>query len=77
MARPKSKNSKAVNINMEISVAQKLEEYCNETGLSKTVAIERILEKFFEENNKELLDAMPPCGLKQIKKPLNQTWNYE
>lgn len=49
MARPKTKNSKAVNIQMEISVAQQLELYCKETGLSKTVAIERILKQFFEQ----------------------------
>ena len=53
MARPKSKESKAVNINMDVTVLQDLEKYCEETGLTKTVAIERILKQFFENQNKE------------------------
>ncbi len=52
MARPKVKDSKVLNINLEISVAQKLEDYCKETGLSKTVAVERILNQFFESKKK-------------------------
>lgn len=48
MARPKSKNSKSVNINMDVEVLELLEAYCKETGLAKTVAIERILKQFFE-----------------------------
>ena len=53
MARPKSKESKAVNINMDVTVLQELEKYCEETGLAKTVAIERILKQFFEARIKE------------------------
>lgn len=49
MARPKVKEFKAVNIKMELSVATQLEAYCHETGLSKTVAIERILKEFFDQ----------------------------
>jgi len=48
MARPKSKDSKPVNINMDVEVLALLEAYCKETGLTKTVAIERILKQFFE-----------------------------
>lgn len=50
MARPKMKESKAVNINMDIAVLEKLEKYCEETGLTKTVAIERILKQYLEKN---------------------------
>ncbi len=53
MARPKTKESKAVNINMDIKVLQKLEKYCEATGLSKTVAIERILNAFLSKQNGE------------------------
>ena len=53
MARPKSKESKAVNINMDITILQELEKYCEETGLTKTVAIERILKQYFEKQNTE------------------------
>lgn len=49
MARPKTKESKAVNINMDVKVLQKLEAYCESTGLSKTVAIERILEQYLDK----------------------------
>ena len=52
MARPKTKDSKAVNIMMDVKVLQKLEEYCAETGLSKTVAIERILDSFLSSQNR-------------------------
>ena len=53
MARPKCKDSKAVNINMDVSVLARLEQYCEETGLPKTTAIERILKQHFEEMDKE------------------------
>ena len=53
MARPKSKDSKAVNINMDVAILERLEKYCEETGLPKTTAIERILKQFFETQNKE------------------------
>ena len=53
MARPKSKDSKAVNINMDIAVLERLEKYCEETGLPKTTAIERILKQFFENQSEE------------------------
>ena len=53
MARPKSKESKAVNINMDVTVLQDLEKYCEETGLTKTTVIERILKQYFEAQNKE------------------------
>ena len=49
MARPKTKESKAVNINMDVAVLAKLEKYCEETGLAKTTAIERILKQFLEK----------------------------
>ena len=51
MARPKSKNSKSVNINMDVTVLSLLEQYCEETGLPKTTAIERILKQYFENKN--------------------------
>lgn len=54
MARPKVKESKAVNINMDIAVLTRLEKYCEETGLTKTTAIERILKQFFENQNTKI-----------------------
>lgn len=48
MARPKTKESKSVNINMDVSILARLEEHCEKTGLPKTTAIERILKQYFE-----------------------------
>jgi antitoxin component of RelBE/YafQ-DinJ toxin-antitoxin module len=53
MARPKSKESKSVNINMDVSVLARLEAYCEETGLPKTTAIERILKQYFDTINND------------------------
>lgn len=48
MARAK-KDRCYVNYYIEKEVVDKLDQYCDETGLTKTVAIERILAKYFEE----------------------------
>ena len=47
MARAK-KDGQYINCYVEKEVVQILEQYCEETGLTKTVAIERILKKYFE-----------------------------
>lgn len=49
MARPKTRDYKSINFNLEVGVLEKLETYCKETGLTKTTAIERILDKFLTE----------------------------
>lgn len=49
MARPKTRDTKTVNFNMDIKVLEKLERYCEETDRTKTAAIERILDKFLTE----------------------------
>lgn len=48
MPKPR-KDWKALNIKIPSSVYDELEKYCEETGLSKTVAVERILSKVFKE----------------------------
>lgn len=48
MARAK-KDGQYINCYVEKDVVEKLERYCNATGLTKTVAIERILTKYFDE----------------------------
>ncbi len=48
MPKPK-KDWKALNIKIQSEVYKELEKYCEETGLSKTVAVERILSKAFKE----------------------------
>ena len=50
MARPKTREYKAISLNMDVKGLEKLERYCEETGLTKTTAIERILDKTLTEH---------------------------
>ena len=51
------KDAKILNIKLASSVNDQLEQFCEETGLNKTTATEKIMEKFFEEYfNKDLSD---------------------
>lgn len=52
MARPK-KDGRYINCYMNSNVLDKLEKYCEDTGLTKTVAMERILDKFLTEREKQ------------------------
>ena len=52
MARPK-KDGRYLNCYLENQVLIRLEKYCVDTGLTKTNAIERILSKFFDQNDKQ------------------------
>ena len=49
MARPKTREYKAISLNMDVKVLEKLERYCEETGRTKTMAIERTLDKFLTD----------------------------
>lgn len=51
MARPK-KDSQVVNLNIERSVYDKFVEFCDNTGLTKTVVVERALEMYIDAMNK-------------------------
>jgi hypothetical protein len=44
-----NKDWKALNIKLDRTVYEHLEKYCEDTGQSKTVAVERILLKAFEK----------------------------
>lgn len=48
MSRAK-KESKRLNINLAGEIHEKLEKYCEESGMSKTMATERIFGNFFDE----------------------------
>lgn len=56
MPKPR-KDWKALNIKIQSSVYNELEKYCEETGLSKTVAVERILSKAFKEYEKKKIST--------------------
>lgn len=47
MARPK-KDGKALNMKLNMATYENLEQYCEESGLTKTRAVERILNKYFD-----------------------------
>ncbi len=50
MARPK-KDSQVVNLNIERSIYDKFTEFCDNTGLTKTVVVERALEMYIDAMN--------------------------
>lgn len=59
MARPR-KDYKILSCRIERKVYEKLDKFCEQSGQSKTVAIERILDKYFQdffakENNVEVI----------------------
>ena len=46
------KDGRFFNCYLDSAVLDRLEKYCADTGLTKTVAIERILTNFFNNNDK-------------------------
>ncbi len=48
MSRPK-KDARILNIKLATPVYDKLEQFCDESGLTKTMAVERVLSQFFEQ----------------------------
>ena len=42
------KDSKNLNIRLDAGVHERLEQFCAETGMSKTIAVEKILDRYFE-----------------------------
>lgn len=47
------KNSKALNVQLDLQIHENLEQYCKETGLSKTTAVEKAISFFLTEKAKE------------------------
>ena len=43
------KDAKILNIKLDRKIHEQLEQFCEESGISKTVATEKILSKYFEE----------------------------
>ena len=48
MPRPK-KEYKILSIKLSSPISDKLEQFCNESGINKTTAVEKILEHYFDE----------------------------
>lgn len=43
------KDAKILNIKLAKEISDQLEQFCEESGISKAVATEKILSKYFEE----------------------------
>ena len=43
------KDAKILNIKLERKISNQLEQFCEESGVSKTIATEKILSQYFEE----------------------------
>ena len=56
MPRPK-KDAKILNIKLATPISEQLEKFCAETGMSKTIATEKMLsqymEKYFSKSEQE------------------------
>lgn len=52
MARPK-KNGIYLNVCVEKSIYEKLEQFCGDAGQTKTVAVERALTEYLNNYNKQ------------------------
>ena len=48
MARAK-KDSKALNVNLDVEISNQLTEFCNNTGFTKTVVVEKSIDKFIKD----------------------------
>ena len=53
MARQK-KDGKLVNFYMDVKLVEELEKYCEETGMSKTTAVERFIKEGLEKKNSKM-----------------------
>lgn len=54
MARPKIKDSKAMTVRLDSNLFDKLNEYCEKSGQTKTTAVERALVMFIEDYNEKM-----------------------
>lgn len=48
MSRTK-KDAKILNIKLDRKIHEQLEQFCDESGMTKTIAVEKILQRYFEE----------------------------
>ena len=48
MSRTK-KDAKMLNVKLAKDVSDELEKFCEETGITKTIAVEKILHQYFEQ----------------------------
>ena len=49
ICQDRKKDAKILNIKLAKEISDQLEQFCEESGMSKTIATEKILSKYFEE----------------------------
>ena len=64
MSRTK-KDAKILNIKLDREIHEQLEQFCDESGMTKTVAVEKILQHYFEEYFNKIFKKNIGCSLKQ------------
>ncbi len=64
MARPKEKESRAISVRLNAAVVDRLEAYCETSGQTKTLAIERALNMFIDnyDNQQAMLAKLEEKG---------------
>lgn len=51
MAKPKTKESKSMTFRINVATAERLEAFCNDSGQTKTTAVERALNMYIDDYN--------------------------
>ena len=54
MARPKAKESQSITIRMNTALFDRLSDFCERSGQSKTGAVERALEMYIDDYDKKM-----------------------
>lgn len=54
MAKPKTKESKSMTFRINVETVERLEAFCNDSGQTKTTAVERALNMYFDDYYKKM-----------------------
>ena len=54
MARPKTRDTQSITVRMDSALFDRLTDYCDRSGQTKTVAIERALGMFIDDYDKKM-----------------------
>ncbi len=54
MSRPKTKDTQQITIRMETSIMDRLNQFCEDAGQTKTTAIERALTMYMDDYDRKM-----------------------
>ena len=54
MGRPKTRDTQSITIRMDSTLFDRLSDYCERSGQTKTVAVERALSMFIDDYDKKM-----------------------